>query len=369
MSGEKWRAARDLVRELGSGRRQVEFFQLVRLIERIRCLRGLLPPGVTPKRPAGTTARLADEATRFSAAIAGHFQAAPVLPLADAAPPAGDGPTVVETTFMSAAGAQGVLPAHYTTLILQRLREGDPALKDFLDLFHHRIVTALVRGWEKHRPHVTARPDPAHGARQQDPESATDLFTRCVRAITNRKRYSALDAYDDNILLYYSGVFSDRRRPAGALAAVLTDYFRVPVRIREFHPLRTRLRLEHRWRLPAARDESLPAGTLGQGLLLGESVHVVQTSFLVQIGPLSFEQFRAYLPQGGLFPPLNQLIRYFVGVEFVFTVQLLLSAREAPEFRLGSTEGASVRLGWETWLFSGPVQSRVLDDVRFVVAT
>jgi hypothetical protein len=28
-----------------------------------------------------------------------------------------------------------------------------------------------------------------------------------------------------------------------------------------------------------------------------------------------------------------------------------------------------VRLGWETWLFSGPVQSRVLDDVRFVVAT
>lgn len=368
MPGEKWRAARDLVRELGSGESQVEFFQLVQLIERIRCQRSLLPPGEAPKRPAGTTARIAEEATRFRAVIAAHFQAGPALPLAGNALQHGDDPTIVDTTFLAAAGAQGVLPAHYTTLILQRLREGDPALKDFLDLFHHRIITALVRGWEKHRPHVTARPAATSRTQNLEGEAGVDLFTRYVRAITNRKRYSEENTYDDNILLYYSGVFSDRRRPAGALSGVLCDYFRVPVRIREYYPLRTRLRPEHRWRLPTSHDESLSGATLGQGLLLGESVQVVQTSFLVQIGPVSYEQFRLYLPQGSLFPQFHQLIRYFVGVEFVFTVQLLLTANDAPEFRLGGEGDRGVRLGWETWLLTEPEENAVLDDVRFVVS-
>jgi len=362
MPGEKWRTARDLVSELGAGGSQVEFFQLVQLIERLRCQRSLLPPGQVPSRPAGTTARLSEEAIRFRAVIAAHHQAAPALPLAESALRNGNDPTVVETTFAASAGSQGVLPSHYTTLILQRLRDGDPALKDFLDLYHHRLITALVRAWEKHRPHVTAR------ARDQEAESGVDLFTRYVRAITNRKRYSEANTYDDNILLYYSGVFCDRRRPAGALAAVLGDYFRIPVRVREYHPLRTRLRPEHQWRLPAGPDASSAPATLGLGLLLGETVQVVQTSFLVQIGPVSYEQFQMYLPQGSLFPQFHQLIRYYVGAEFVFTVQLLLNASDAPEFRLGGAGDQGVRLGWETWLLTDPQPGAVLDDVRFVVS-
>jgi type VI secretion system protein ImpH len=362
MPGEKWRTARDLVSELGSGRHQVEFFQLVQLIERIRCQRSLLPPGQTPKRPAGTMARLAEEATRFRAVIAAHFQAVPALPVADATLRNTTDPTVVETTFASVAGAQGVLPSHYTTLILQRLRDGDPALKDFFDLYHHRIVSALVRAWEKHRPHVTTRPQ------NHEAESGVDLFTRYVRAITNRKRSGEPSSYDDNVLLYYSGIFSDRRRPAGALEAVLGDYFRIPVEIHEYHAMRTRLRPEHRWRLSASPDDSHAGATLGLGLLLGETVQVVQTSFQVQIGPISYEQFRLYLPQGRLFPQFHQLIRYFVGAEFVFTVQLLLTANDAPEFRLGGQADHGVRLGWETWLLTEPVDNVVLDDVRFVVS-
>jgi type VI secretion system protein ImpH len=96
-------------------------------------------------------------------------------------------------------------------------------------------------------------------------------------------------------------------------------------------------------------------------------VQVVQTSFLAQIRPVSFEQFREYLPQGSLFPRFHQLIRYFVGMEFVFTVQLLLAASEAPEFRLGGQAESGVRLGWETWLLTERKETAVLDDVRFVV--
>ena len=51
MPGEKWRTARDLVSELGAGGSQVEFFQLVQLIERIRCQRSLLPRRHSCRQP------------------------------------------------------------------------------------------------------------------------------------------------------------------------------------------------------------------------------------------------------------------------------------------------------------------------------
>ena len=79
MPAEKWRTARDLVSALGAGGSQVEFFQLVQLIERIRCQRRLLPPGQVPSRPSGTTARLAEEAIRFRAVIAAEFPALTIV--------------------------------------------------------------------------------------------------------------------------------------------------------------------------------------------------------------------------------------------------------------------------------------------------
>ena len=85
---------------------------------------------------------------------------------------------------MSAAGAQGVLPAHYTTLLLQRLRAGDDALKDFLDLFHHRQVAALVRGWEKYRPFAAQEAARAMGEQ--------DGFTRALLGLTGRTACWAL---------------------------------------------------------------------------------------------------------------------------------------------------------------------------------
>jgi type VI secretion system protein ImpH len=369
MSREKWRAVRDLIRELSSGRRPTEFFQLVRLIETARCSREMSPPGAELKQRAGKTPRLIDEATRFRAAAAAHFLAESTLPCPDGTLFDDQGPSLIETTFMSAAGAQGVLPSHYTSLILQRLRDGDTALKDFLDLFHHRLITALVRAWEKHRPYVSITETNVSTPMLGDTDATRDAFTQFVQAVTNRKRFDIPTGYDENILLYYSGVFSERRRSAGALAAVLEDYFNVHIRITEFHPVRTQLRLEHRWRLAGGQAHGQRGPKLGEGLLLGESVQIVQTSFLVQIGPLDLREFQAYLPQGVRFPPLNQLIRHYAGFEFVFVVQLLLKAREAREFRLGDAAGTGVRLGWETWLLGRTADNDVLDDVRFVVAT
>ena len=53
--------------------------------------------------------------------------------------------------FMGTTGPQGPLPHFYTTLILSRLRSGDKTLRDFLDLFHHRMLSFFYQAWEKYR--------------------------------------------------------------------------------------------------------------------------------------------------------------------------------------------------------------------------
>ena len=50
---------------------------------------------------------------------------------------------------MGLAGTGGILPSHYTQLLIDRVREKDFGLRDFLDLFNHRLIAQFYRAWEK----------------------------------------------------------------------------------------------------------------------------------------------------------------------------------------------------------------------------
>jgi type VI secretion system protein ImpH len=369
VANDRWRTIRRVIDEIASENQGVEFFQLVRLVEASRSRAALLPPGAALKQPVGTSRRLSEEAVRFRAAIAGHFEPASTRPLGEAPRTGSNEPTVIDTNFMAPAGAQGLLPQHYTSLILHRLREEDSSLKDFLDLFHHRLISYFVRGWEKYRHYITYEQALGNNeASSREPLGNGDAFTECIRSLVNRTPHDVSPGFDEAILLHYSGVFSDRRRPADSLTAVLKDYLGVSVAVQQLHPRRMRLLPEHRWSLPGKHNDPRHSQGLGHGVLLGESVLIAQTSFLMRIGPLTLGQFRQHLPDGDRFAPLNRLVRYFVGFEFVFEIQLLLKADEAPPFQLGGS-GGGVRLGWETWIGEGTPQAGTFDQVRFVVSS
>ena len=47
-------------------------------------------------------------------------------------------------TFMGLTGPKGVLPSHFTRLLLRRLRAKDATLRDFFDLLNHRRVALFI---------------------------------------------------------------------------------------------------------------------------------------------------------------------------------------------------------------------------------
>jgi type VI secretion system protein ImpH len=91
-----------------------------------------------------------------------------------------------------------------------------------------------------------------------------------------------------------------------------------------------------------------------------------QSKFRLQLGPLTLEQFTAFLPVGSAFQPVTDLTRFLAGLEFDFDMQLILRASEVPACVLATRDGAPPMLGWNTWLktrrFTG-------DDAQVILNT
>jgi len=64
------------------------------------------------------------------------------------------------------------------------------------------------------------------------------------------------------------------------------------------------------------------------------------------LGPLSLEQYLRFTPQGRDLPLLVEVVRAFVGLEFVWDVELRLRSEDTPPESLEDGQ----KLGWSTWL-------------------
>ena len=116
-----------------------DFFQAVRLLERLASTDGRAAVG-------GDTAP-ESEAVHFRVLPALRFPSGPV----SKASADGNMPPELVVTFGGLTGPDGILPQHYTALLIARSRLKDNTLRDWLDLFHHRQLSLLTRAWEKNR--------------------------------------------------------------------------------------------------------------------------------------------------------------------------------------------------------------------------
>ncbi|QDU30425.1 hypothetical protein ETAA8_55650 [Anatilimnocola aggregata] len=315
-------------------------------------------------------------------------------------------PIEMLVTFFGLTGPMGALPRHYTEIVMERIRKRDHVLRDFLDLFNHRLIMLFAEAGHKYRfwfsyeqavqigrIRKTQGSQKFRGFVLEDrpridhvSQNLLDLvglgnslqrYKDIVRgALANR-----VDIADETFR-HYAGLLSQSHRSGLGLEQILSGYFATPVKIQQFVGQWLQLPAEYRTGLPireeiiapgASKPTTVPkapvahaAPRLGQNTVIGSRIWEVQGKFRVTLGPLTYQRFLDYLPVGNAFRKLAQLTRIYVRGGFDFDVQPTLLGHEVPWCRLGGNETPGARLGWNTWIRNEPFRKPV-DDAVFQV--
>ena len=238
----------------------------------------------------------------------------------------------MRVTFMGLYGPPSPLPPAVTEAIVQS-DEPNLELAEFLDVFNHRFVSLLYRVWKKYRYYV------------QFDQKGDDPFSQVVFAVLGLDREAAEERFDIRWirLMPYAGLLGLYCHSAPMLAGLLSQYFDgTPVEVEEFCERVVTIAPVQRSRLGNA------TARMGQSFTLGRHVHDVSGKFRIWMGPVDFETYSRFLPNGDWFAELRNLVRIALRDQLDFDLGVLIEPDQVPRCTLG--KNSKSRMGWSAWL-------------------
>lgn len=167
-------------------------------------------------------------------------------------------------SFLGLTGPSGVLPQHYTEMVLQRLKQRDGAMRDFYDMFNHRLISLYYRAWEKYR----------FACQYEIADGLNDPFSKLLQQLSGCR---------DNLGLYYAGAFSQRNRSAQFLQQILTDLLGANTRVVSLAGRWLALDVTEQSRLSGRTLPEGQNGALGQTSMLGQRVWDVSSKVVIEV--------------------------------------------------------------------------------------
>ena len=241
---------------------------------------------------------------------------------------------LVTVTFLGLYGTVSPLPSFFTENIYEDDDEDAVRVREFLDLFHHRLISLFYRTWSKYRYAV------------QFQTSGKDDFSRRLLPLTGRAETPELEPVPRMQLLRCLGLLTQLPRSAASLEVFLSDFYdRLPVRVLQCVSRWVALKPDQKNALGERNSE------LGINCMPGERVLDHRGKFRIILGPLGFEAFLRFTPAGDEFKMLSSLVRLFLLDPLDFEVEVILRGDEAPRPEV-SAEAPNF-LGWTSWLVSG----------------
>jgi len=266
-----------------------DFFQAVRLLE-------LLYPD---KKPVGEWFSPENEVVRFKPRVSLDFPGSNLYELLPISENNEHNNTLI-VTFMRLAGLQAPLPMVYAKWIMDREREGDTAFEDFINIFNHRIISLLYKTYKKHSFFF---------------ETKDFSISRCVAAISGLKNTDH-DTELYNELLPYAEIFSQQNRSMTGLEMLLSNYFNIKVKGKQF--------CLKRYLIPEEYQSTIGFNgkyqVLGKNLRLGKTFISCKNNFELIITISSIRNYLQLLPIFKKFLILCQTIRLYVKSELDFDI-------------------------------------------------
>jgi type VI secretion system protein ImpH len=326
-----------------------DFFRLVQLLERFKSDRVAI----------GHNGPYSEETIHFEEDISLAFPPGDVLEVrgledgAEKSAVSESSAALARQTFFGFLG-HGVLPEHYTLDVYDDLRvpsnDRRSSRKDFLEIFQHRLLSLFFRAWQKY-DYVSAY-EAAQRQRHSNPEA--EPFDEISEKAFCMVGLGSASGRDDSgvpakFLLYFSGAFSSQSRNAIMLEKMLRSHFGLETNVIPFVGKWLYLEEGDRSRLGRLRGTRQ---RLGESLIVGRKIWDMQCLIRIRIGPLSFDEFRRFLPGEKAFAALGQIVRLYIGADNDYQLQLVLRAAETPGFRL--SRGGPTRIGYCSWIGRQP---------------
>ncbi|MBL8603490.1 MAG: type VI secretion system baseplate subunit TssG [Myxococcales bacterium] len=342
---------------LGSPRR-VSFYRAVEILERATAEQGA--------ERIGSDGPVGREAIRFKHDAALSFSTSDVSRVITRERHVGDTPEGVEaplyeitTTFLGLTGTVSPLPGYMLEEVL--LEDPDRSTqKQFLDIFHHRILSLFYRAHSKYS-YVTD-----YHSKSKDAWSMRVLSLAGVD-VWNDKRPFANVAL--GTLLRLAPLLATRSRTASGLVAVVSDTLEhilngAAVGIEQFVGRWVTIDERQLVRLGVANT------TLGEDMVIGRRVFDRGGKFRLILGPLRRRAFQRFLPGGDGLAQLREIVTFYVRDPLDFDVELILAPGETPALRLSSKRDESSRLGLDTWVsVNADKETRVIVPVPSITSS
>lgn len=330
------RLNRALIDRLRSEPHRFALLQAVRLAE-------LNIPDATP---LGQGFDPRQEALRLRGTLSQAFPASDVEAWRDGKD--GGQPELV-SAFLSLGGAFGPLPPPYSELGMERQRSGDLGIRDFLDVFNHRLLSLFVRAKRAHRPALqSGRPEDTGFAKLL--WALLGLGTPGLRHIRSSQQTPRLPGLD-HALLACVGLLNQRPISAHAIERTLSYVLATPVKVVPF---------VGRW-LELDEKQTTVLGPMGRNSVLGGNAVVGRrvwdqsAAIRLELGPMTLRQMVPLLPGSKRHALLREMLNFTLGGQVETEIKMLLPHKQIPVSRLWAKTPARLpRLGWTSWLTTKP---------------
>ena len=255
---------------------------------------------------------------------------------------------IVTTSFLGLTGTVTPLATVFAEEVLRAEALDESSLRNFYDLFHHRLISLFYRTWKKYRFTAGFHAD------------ASDPFTRRMMSFVGMDIAGAVPkrGLEPLEVLALTPMIATRTRPARTLQIVLERVLPgTKIGVEPFVPRRVQIREDDRCLVSSQNN------VLGVNFAIGRTVADRSGRFRVLVGPVNYAMFEDLMPGGRQHSRLRDVIFQFAPAHLEPELELIMGTDDAPRFQLGSEKGG--RLGVTTNL---PTKDRKAMRARVVLS-
>jgi len=254
----------------------------------------------------------------------------------------------VTTTFLGLVGVVTPLPLYFAEEITQS--QGSSVKSDFLDVFHHRLVSFVYRVGVK------------HDLGREYTREATDAWSRRILALAGFDLWGGRKLQHIPVwqILRLAPLLAHRSRSARSIELAILDCCSealrgANVRIEQFMGEWSPLDPDERMKI------ALENHALGVSSVLGRQVYDKASKAVIFIEVLT-DNFRRFLTDGDMYPVILELIGLMSEEPIHYQLELVINENARPPFKLGNAVGG--RVGVDSWLSTPAGGGRDLTRLR-----